>query len=251
MQKSKIGWTDITHNYIRGCLNNCSYCYARRFNKRTWKKMYDIECLYRIKNGIDYDETNFSALYNNMQAFKPVFMYSQFTKPLPKNPMRIFMDSMSDICYWKTEWMERVLDKIRGYPQHKFLFLSKEPEIYLKYIFPLNCWIGITITNDIDLHDKTILSSNNKKFNKIENKIFISIEPIRNNIFYQEYLLCYDWIIVGAESGNRKNKIIPEKKWIENIRQYCRNNNIPFYEKDNLKNILNRELIQEFPDEIK
>ena len=43
-----------------------------------------------------------------------------------------------------------------------------------------------------------------------------------------------DWVIIGAETGNRKGKVIPERNWIDDIVNYCKDNNIPIYIKDNL-----------------
>ena len=34
MQKTKIEWADSTWNPVTGCLNGCSYCYARKIAER-------------------------------------------------------------------------------------------------------------------------------------------------------------------------------------------------------------------------
>ena len=31
------------------------------------------------------------------------------------------------------------------YPQHRFLFLTKNPKRYREFEFPKNCWLGATI----------------------------------------------------------------------------------------------------------
>jgi len=54
-------------------------------------------------------------------------------------------------------------------------------------------------------------------------------------------------VILGAETGNRKGKIVPKRGWIENIVNYCKCNNIPVYLKDSLKNIY-PEKIKMFPE---
>ena len=56
-----------------------------------------------------------------------------------------------------------------------------------------------------------------------------------------------DWVILGAETGNRKGKIIPKKEWVENIVNYCKEASIPVYLKNSLKNIYPVE-IKEFPN---
>lgn len=53
-----------------------------------------------------------------------------------------------------------------------------------------------------------------------------------------------DWIIVGAETGNRKDKIIPEREWIERILYNARAEGIPIFLKDNLHY---PKVVREFP----
>jgi len=244
---NKIGWCSKTINYVRGCngINgkHCSYCYARRFNQRTWKEIFKIELDYCRKNNI---MTSYSDLRENMQDFKPVFMYSQFAKPLPKKPMRIFLDSMSDVCWWQVEWMEKILNKIKEYPQHKFLFLSKKPRMaYKNYEFPENCFLGATITTN-----KEMIESNGY-YN------FLSIEPLLTKID-KFNIPGVKWLILGADSTRGKNKIIPKLEWIENIVNYCSDYNIPLYMKENIKDVWFQDglneitgLIQQFPEELK
>ncbi|MCK5614383.1 DUF5131 family protein [Candidatus Pacearchaeota archaeon] len=238
--KTKIEWTDMTWNPAWGCLNNCEYCYARSIAKRFGKTE---------------DEKNFI----------PTWRESNFNKKFPKKPSRIFVNSMSDIFYWEPEWMEKVLKKIKEYPQHTFQFLTKLPEIYTGFEFPENCWLGVTIENNTQF-DK-LQDMFDLKYNGKINIIFASIEPITTSMNGIDWFLQgwdvdqdpytgdprqyqtpeLDWIIVGVETGNRKNKIIPEKQWIEEIKDYCKNNNTKYFEKDSIKPIVNRELIREFP----
>ncbi len=63
-----------------------------------------------------------------------------------------------------------------------------------------------------------------------------------------------DWVIIGAETGNRKGKIIPKIEWILDILHYCQKTKIPVYLKDSLywiyKDIYPKE-IKEFPEVVK
>ena len=45
-------------------------------------------------------------------------------------------------------------------------------------------------------------------------------------------------IILGAETGNRKEKVIPKKEWIENIIKFCKEYNIELFLKENIKKYL-------------
>lgn len=253
-----IKWCDITRNYSRGCLGTCEFCYARRFNKRTWKRMFEIEANYRIENGINeiliYSiDHEYKCLYNWMQDFKPIFMYSQFAKSLPKKPMRIFMDSMSDIAYWQDEWIDRVFDKIKEYPQHKFQFLTKNPKVYFKLLkkpIPSNVWFGFTAINQ-----RTFNYGNNLFSDLAWNK-FVSLEPLHEEIDIKHFY--GHWVIVGGETGNRRNKIVPKLEWIKKIVKYCVDNNMPVFLKDNIEDIWLQDslneitgLVQQFPEQLK
>ena len=56
-----------------------------------------------------------------------------------------------------------------------------------------------------------------------------------------------DWFIIGAETGNRKEKVVPKREWIENIVDYARSVVKPVFMKDSLKPIWGDDLITEFP----
>ena len=148
MNKTKIDWCDYVWNPVWGCLNNCEYCYARKLARRFWKKMYEKEWEHLDKQDLIENNSQLLILEENLKNYRPIFLDSNFNKSFPKKPARIFVNSMSEIYYWKEEWMERVLEKIRKYPQHTFIFLTKFPEVYYDYDFPENCWLGITETGE-------------------------------------------------------------------------------------------------------
>ena len=60
-----------------------------------------------------------------------------------------------------------------------------------------------------------------------------------------------DWVIIGAETGNRKDKVIPNKEWIEKIVLQCKECNVPVFMKNSLKEIMGDEFKQEWPEELK
>ena len=61
----------------------------------------------------------------------------------------------------------------------------------------------------------------------------------------------YKWVIVGAETGKHKGKIIPKREWIEKIVKDCRSRNIPLFMKSSLADIWGENLVQEFPLELR
>ncbi len=233
MTKTKIEWCDFSWNPVWGCLNQCIYCYAIKIAKRFWEYIARKEELYLNNTKSLRNLELREKLYN----FEPVWLESNFNKPFPKKPSRIFVNSMSDIDSWHPEWMKKVLKRIEDYPQHQFIFLSKNILIYNRYKFPKHCYKGITIEN-------SWLGFN-------ENIDFISIEPIQEDILIdyanETILKNYKWIILGAETGNRKGKIIPKKEWIDKIANFCKEKQIPLFMKNSLFPIMNGQLIQEFP----
>lgn len=217
--KNKIGWCSMTFNPVVGCKNHCEYCYGQVMNKR----------FKFIKN------------WNN-----PEWKERSFNKKFSQKPQRIFVGSMSEIYYWNKLWIQNVINKTKQYPQHTFQFLTKYPEVYNKWPFPeipVNCWLGTTITKMGDLNNRGIY--NFFRGYNIRNIRFVSFEPLLERIEI-ELNFKTNWVIIGAETGNRKEKVIPKREWIENIVDFCRENNIPIYLKDSLRDIYPIEM-KNFP----
>jgi len=239
--KNKIGWCNTTWNPVWGCLNNCGYCYARKIANFRYKRMIEIEINHYWKKHPTWAWTGDHL--SGLKDFRPTFLEAQFDKKLPQKTQKIFVGSMSEIYYWEDEWLEKVLEKVKLYPQHIFQFLTRYPEVYSRYIFPKNCWLGVTITREKDFERGIPYL-----FITSCNITFVSVEPILEYINPRPFSNAnIDWVILGAETGNRKGKIIPKKEWIENIVNYCKWNNIPVYLKDSLKNIY-PEKINIFPE---
>ena len=218
MNKTKIDWCDASWNPVHGCLQDppCPYCYARKMARRWGDK-----------------------------DFKPTWKQTNFNRPFSVKPSRIFVNSMSDIASWKDGWMAKVLYRITNNPQHTFFLLTKQPRCYLRIdgLVPRNCWLGVTITDQAMMNNAEETIPDEWQ-NKERPKRFYSMEPLHEDI---EMDLFPDWIIVGAETGNSKDKIIPKYSWIENIVVIAGERDIPIFLKENLADIWKRELIQEYP----
>ncbi len=225
MARHKIGWCSKTWNPVVGCKNNCNFCYAKRIN----------------------DRFKFIRSWNI-----PEWREKSFNKKFPKKPQRIFVGSMSEIAHWRPKWIERVIEKVKQYPQHTFQFLTKFPDIYLNYSFPKNCWLGITVTGtenyncyDSGCDDSSIhLAYQKFKISNPDNLKFISFEPLLDEIIIN--LEGIDWVIIGFQTNPFK-KI--EKKAVVNIIEYTRENNIPLFLKNSIyKGYPDLPIIKEFPD---
>ncbi|MGE4484587.1 MAG: DUF5131 family protein [Oscillospiraceae bacterium] len=206
-----IKWAEKSLNPVIGCSFGCPFCYARRMNQRFgW-----IPC------------------FENPQFFP------ERLQQLYSNKSRtIFMDSMSDIADWQEEWVELTATAMSENPQHIYIFLTKRPEIGT-YIQGDNVWNGVTITKQREV----------TRFDDLPDTInlFMSIEPILEPICITDGVNCPEWVIVGAETGNRKGKVVPDRRWIQSIVDECRAFKIPVFLKSSLADIWGAPLIQEYP----
>jgi protein gp37 len=210
--KTKIDWCDYSFNPIKGiCKHNCFYCYAIAMYKRfKWDKKIrlDLSVFDKIKN--------------------------------IKKPSKIFVCSTHDIL---GDWIEssdiyQIFNKAKEYPQHKFIFLSKNPKRYYNfYNLSDNIWRGVTITK-----------GKAKVFPLIDSGIrFASFEPLLGDI--KMIGASFDWIILGAMSGPKANKYKPKIEWIKNILRQADERKIPVFMKDNLRSVWKGKLRKEFPNE--
>lgn len=249
---TKIDWCDMTWNPVWGCLNKCEYCYAFKIAKRFYRQVARKENKISIFN-IGQDE--YEILTDKINRFIPVWLQSNYDKKFPhpiKKPSRIFVNSMSDIEHWKPEWIKKVLEKIKKHPQHKFLFLTKNPEVYKKYSFPENCWLGATITNQKDT--RKIIETLDEVIVKIK---FLSLEPLLEYINLSPYLIrsrcaackhttlklldkcekCgaininfsapINWVICGGMTGQKAKPMHPD--WVRSLRDQCASAEVPFF----------------------
>ena len=56
-----------------------------------------------------------------------------------------------------------------------------------------------------------------------------------------------DWVIIGAETGNRKGKVTPDKRWIMRIAENCAISGVPVFMKESLREIMGEDFRQELP----
>jgi len=229
MQKSKIEWTDYTVNPVKGyCPMACPYCYARR--------MYDR---FRWDKTIRYDDTSWFGIVH-----------------LP--PSRIFVGSTIELFgdWIITAWMNCILDQVKLNSQHTFIFLTKKPQNLGKWSpFPPNTWVGVSATNQRMFEDGRYL------LHPVQAKVkFLSIEPLLDWEPPKDMLAWHynmsslvtrtgiGWLIIGAETGNRKGKPPLEQVqgWAREIIKAADEAGVPVFTKDNLKLPAN-EMRREWP----
>ncbi len=263
MNRSKIEWCDHTWNPITGCWHNCKYCYAKRMATRfagDIRLNMMAKTDYRIEKAADgsgniyvldkpmMNETGTISVYPF--GFEPTFHRYRLNMPEKlKMGNNIFVGAMSDIFgkWVRDEWIKEILGVCQEYPIHNYLFLTKNPERYecidAAGALPTgnNFWYGSTLTKP-----------ENKCFISNSHHTFWSIEPIHAPFqIWERDKFSPEWIIIGAETGRRKGKIIPPREWIEDIVQWCDEAGIPVFMKDSLTSIVGtNNMRREFPAQL-
>lgn len=269
--KSRVDWCDSTWSPVTGCLHGCEYCYARRIAKRfggypSDGKLHEFDVPQMISHR--NDEGGWSPWYKCAYpfSFSPTFCRYRLDEPQKwKKPRNIFVCSMADLFgeWVPDEWIDDVIKATQRALQHRYLFLTKNPERYGEWLERFeegriseldeveNCWFGASASNNAEM----------ERANR-SRAMWISIEPIREQIETDEDQFMqfepytgaeqrrWEWVVIGAETGNSKNKVVPKRGWIEDIAKVCADFGTPVFMKESLRDIMGSDFRQEFPWEV-
>ena len=258
MKKTKIEWCDSTWNPVTGCFHDCPYCYGKRITERfkfknfTYTKEYTDTVHELTEAGTSPDGKRSPYPY----GFAPTFHRYRLDVPSRwEKPRSIFVCSMADLFgeWVPDEWIDEVFKACEEAPQHTYLFLTKNPSRYCqlddadKLPHKANWWYGSTWTKPGDC----VLDSSRVTM-KDSFHTFLSIEPLLGSMEHANGIVGFNWIIIGAESGNRKEKVTPKKEWIEKICQFADQSAAPVFMKNSLIPIVGEEnMRREFPQGLK
>lgn len=215
-EKTKIDWCDATWNPTTCCLHG-------------------------------YDPFAFESTFHRYKLDEPQHW---------KKPRTIFVCSMADLFgdWVPDEWIQEVFKACDAAPQHRYMFLTKNPKRYreLHELLPLHrrpphvaeLWFGMSYTGESDYFHPRICGFANQ---------FVSVEPLLKK---PSLASCYvlarynDWVIIGAETGTHKDKIVPERSWIDKIVTECDKYETPVFMKESLRELMGDDFRQEYPWEV-
>lgn len=249
MRETKIDWCDSTWNPVSGCLHNCEYCYAKAIARRFGAGLKPM----------DLPELDKPVMGSKGKAeaypfdFSPTLYKYRLGQPKKwREGKKIFVCSVADLFgKWVPDrWIESVFNACKEAPWHTYLFLTKNPMRYIELeksgLLPHqdNMWLGSSVTKKNDMYawmDKAV-----------KTHYFLSVEPILEPLgMIGSEEGKPEWVIVGAESGHRRGRVIPERWWIEELVNNCRKYGIAVFMKSSLSKIWGNPLIQEYPKGIK
>lgn len=202
-------------NIVIGCTIGCNYCYAR----------------------------------NNCRRFH---MTDDFSVPEYMNRKLCLMDNsrshvwlltgMSDFSDWKEEWKNEVFTRVACNPQHAYVFLTKCPEKIDFCTGDENVWMGVTVTRASEKGRLTDLIKHIRA-----KHYYATFEPLFEDVGEID-LRGFEWVVIGTETGKRKNKIVAKPEWVLRIAEQAKRNGIPVFMKEELLPIMGEErMIQELP----
>ena len=258
MYKTKIDWCDSSWNPVTGCFHDCEYCYARKMATRfAGFQPEENPDDYKFRRGgtiVELDGIQARKQKNGKIVpapypfgFTPTLHRYKLDEPQYwKSPKTIFVCSMADLFgeWVPDEWIDDVFRACDNAPWHRYMFLTKNPQRLCDRAndrrLPArdNWWYGTSVTNRGD------------KFfgGRIRDNVFLSVEPILGDM--DAGIGSFGgarWIIVGAETGNRKNKVVPEKAWINEIVDAARLTGAAVFMKESLRGIMGEDFRQEWP----
>ena len=257
MNKTKIEWCDSTWNPVTGCKHDCPYCYARRISARYggWttggKKVTANfgKVPAELKDPLLLEHSDGKVTVAPYPfGFEPTFHRYRLDEPARKTKgQTIFVCSMADLFgkWVPIKWIVEVLDACLRAPQHRYLFLTKNPERYMELehlaLLPHedNFWFGSTVTTGSDPAAWMV---------NMGCHWFVSCEPLLGKIdITSGEGPMPEWVIIGAETGNRKEKVTPDYEWARQLVADCKTFGIPVFMKNSMKDIWPGGLLTEFP----
>lgn len=179
-----------TINFIAGeCKHGCGYCYVSG-------KIAPM--LKRVGNDRYYGEPRLIE-----KAFH--------TRLIVPDGYIVFVQSCGDLFgeWIPSSWIERILERLRDFPETLFLLQTKNPARFLEFDIPENCILGTTIETNRD-YELTKAPPPLERFLAMkkfrDRDTMVSIEPLMEfdlaTMLVWMSIIRPSFISIGADSGN-------------------------------------------------
>lgn len=249
MNRTKNELADYAWNPVTGCLKDCRYCYAKKSTLRfasDWRRnlaerpkvqqvganLFELDAPWKTTN---------NRFLNNPTGFMPTIHKYRMDWP-----QKVKVGSTIMVCTdgdlfgpWVPEdWILQVFAAAEMAPQHQYIFLTQYPVRYQILanhgLLPQknNFWYGSTAT---------ILSDSvwaNEEYNT-----FVAIEPLLGP-FEGDATKAFrklKWAVIGAETGQNAEKVIPKAGWIQDILTSADAAGTPVFMRSNMESIVGAE----------
>lgn len=260
-----IRWCDATTNAVTGCSKvspGCKNCYAeicppgrvlRSKGIETWgsngvRQPVNFEPVFRRLNKLCVCHCCHEAL--PARALNSAWRHSVGCPGISRR-IRLFADSNSDWLdeRWPVETLARFLDAIRLAPNVDVILLTKRPESFNERLAaaerscermsplerwirrwayegepPANVWLGVSVEDQQRADGRIPILRDTPAYLRL-----LSVEPLLEyvDIVRQTNPNCYDWVIVGGESGLRRRDCGVAA--IVNVVEQCRAAGVPCF----------------------
>jgi len=202
---TKIPWATETWDIVEGCTkvsSGCKFCYAERLAKRARR--------------------DFSKVELQPQRMEQPRHW--------KRSRDVFVCSRSDPFHREvpSEFLFQAFEVMRQTPQHRYLLLTKRPELaYTTWNWPENAWLGVTGEDQENAARRLTELMQVAQTNQIKH-LFFSGEPLLSGLDLTPWCGGWgwdyvqgsrrrvdrprlDWVIVGGESGGPPERALVER----------------------------------------
>lgn len=224
MGTTKIEWTDVTWNPVRGCTRvspGCEHCYAERLVHRFNRPGMFGQGLTVLRQGAP----GWSGKVDLVER--------ELERPLHwRRPRRVFVCSISDLFHGSVpfDFIDQVFAAMRAAPQHTYQILTKRPRqmrsylAYARHDYAMPwIWLGVSAEDQQRLDERlpVLVDASLPGARR-----FLSCEPLLGPLSVLD-LRGVDWVIVGGESGPGARPMDPE--WARGVRDACLEQGVAFH----------------------